>query len=325
MLEKLKATITAPFDPIYLDKLKKHITVSYVNWFENGRPFSVEEIQRIAGDADILVTEVEPVNERTLSVLSNLKLVVCARGTPVNIDIDLLRRKRIELITTPGRNARSVAELTLTLVLIANRQIDEANRFIKSKSWKASGKFASYITFQSRSPRDLVIGLVGFGAVGKESARLLRSLGSTVIFYDPYVSESDGRAGSARKVDFDTLLSTADIISIHCVLNEQTRGLIGLNELAKMKRTAAIINTARAGIVDQASLLDALRTRTIQKAYLDVYETEPLPDDDELFGLDNVFLLPHVGGCSQSAIHAQSEMIYRGIMRFLKTRSQVTG
>ena len=140
------------------------------------------------------------------------------------------------------------------------------------------------------------VGVLGLGHIGKKVAALASAFGANVIYYDIVRQPEQEEQFGYRFVDFDTLLKESDIFTIHCPLNEETRGMIGAAQFAKMKPTAMLINTARGPIVDEAALVDALTTGKIATAGLDTYEHEPLPKDHPLLTLDNVVASAHAGG-----------------------------
>jgi D-3-phosphoglycerate dehydrogenase len=161
-----------------------------------------------------------------------------------------------------------------------------------------------------------VVGIIGYGNIGKEVARILKVFNFNILVYDPYVKENLEEE-NINKVDLDYLIKSSDVITIHCPMNAETKNLIKYSDFLKMKRTAILINTARAAIVNQIDLKKALKSKLIKAAYLDVYEKEPLEHDDDFYLMQNVYMAPHIGGASKMVIELQSKMIYEDIMNYI--------
>ena len=160
------------------------------------------------------------------------------------------------------------------------------------------------------------VGVLGLGHIGKKVAALASAFGANVIYYDIVRQPEQEEQFGYRFVDFDTLLKESDIFTIHCPLNEETRGMIGAAQFAKMKPTAMLINTARGPIVDEAALVDALTTGKIATAGLDTYEHEPLPKDHPLLTLDNVVASAHAGGNTKDNDINMVNYVYHNIVAF---------
>jgi D-3-phosphoglycerate dehydrogenase len=209
-----------------------------------------------------------------------------------------------------------VAEYTFGLILSATRGIAEAHHALRytdrytaqpttdaesrrdaTAQWSLEPG-APFDTFQGPELFGRTIGIVGFGLIGQEIARLGRGFGMTVLVYDPYVSHSDLDAYNAQPVDLLDLAARSDIVAVAAKVSPETRGLISASVLRTMQPTAYLVNIARAAILDYDALFDILKAGTIAGAALDVYPVEPLPADSRLRTLDNVVLSPHLGGAS---------------------------
>jgi D-3-phosphoglycerate dehydrogenase len=162
------------------------------------------------------------------------------------------------------------------------------------------------------------LGLVGFGAVARLVARRLAGFDVRALAYDPLVSDSEVRHGGAEPAPLDELLRQSDVVSLHARLLPETEGLIGRSELALMKPTAYLVNTARAGLIDEGALVEALQQRRIAGAALDVFWREPLPADDPLLGLDNVTLTTHLAGTTLEALHNSIDLVIWGVLGYLQ-------
>ena len=164
------------------------------------------------------------------------------------------------------------------------------------------------------------MGIVGIGAIGRETARLARAHGMRVLANDPYVDSRDAEAAGARLVSLSELLRDADVVSLHVLLTPDTHHLIGDEELASMKPGALLINSARGPVVDERALADALRAGVIGGAVVDVYELEPPLEDNPLLGLDNCHLTPHLSGCTDYGYREIGALAADLVLRYVDGR-----
>jgi D-3-phosphoglycerate dehydrogenase / 2-oxoglutarate reductase len=238
---------------------------------------------------DILIVQFTPVGRRLLEATTRLKLVGVLRGGTENVDLPYATARGIAVANTPGRNARAVAECTLGLILSEVRNLARSHAALKAGQWRRDYPNSAAIP----ELRGKTVGLVGYGNVAQLVAHYLEAFGSRIVAYDPYFQ---GDPRPAELVDLPTLLAQSDVVSVHARLTEETRGLLGRKELAQMKPTAVLINTARSGLIDEPALVEALSQRRIMGAALDVFDIEPLPTDHPLLKLDNVTLTPHLAG-----------------------------
>jgi D-3-phosphoglycerate dehydrogenase len=258
---------------------------------------SLNEIkQRIIGK-DALFVDFCPV---PASLATKVKLIGVTRSGINNIDLKAAEAANVKIIHINGRNAVAVAEFTIGLILSVSRNIAYAHHDMMNGHWK---KVYAYEPVELEGKR---VGLIGFGEIGRCVARKLASMGCETVYYDPYYTE---QSQYAESMDFINLLETSDYISIHTKLNEETKHLVGAEELKKMKKTAFIINTARAEIIDSSALLDALRRKVIAGAALDVFPVEPLSEGDELLELDNVVLTSHIAGSTPEALDRSIDLL----------------
>jgi D-3-phosphoglycerate dehydrogenase len=265
---------------------------------ERGGPDAVRlpaELTANAADFDIIVTQFAPVGRRFIESARQLKLIGVLRTGTENVDVSCATERGIAVMNTPGRLARAVAECTVGLLLAEIRNLARAHRRIMSGNWDRSFPNSGDVP----ELFNRTVGLVGYGAVAQLVAGYLHAFGSRLLAFDPYFR---GDPAPARLVDLDTLLKESDFISIHARLTPETQHLIGRKQLALMKRTAVLVNTARSGLVDEAALVEALRERRIMGAALDVFDNEPLPAGHPLLQLDNVTLAPHLAGSTRDAM-----------------------
>ncbi|MGH2787787.1 MAG: phosphoglycerate dehydrogenase [Actinomycetota bacterium] len=233
--------------------------------------------------------------------------IVVKYGTGMdNVDIGAARARGVRVESTAGANSRSVAELTLGLMLALARNIAWHDRGVRSGSW------ARHTGLELEGKR---LGIVGFGSVGRKVARIARALGMEVIIHDPYVNAGIGHS-SLREV-----LSNSDVVSLHLPLNDETRGVIGGDELALMKAGALLVNTARGGLVDEEALAVALEAGRLGGAAFDVFSTEP-PGDSPLLHLENFIASPHTGAATHEAIRRASLEAVEKVVALFATEAQ---
>ncbi|MBI4183696.1 MAG: hydroxyacid dehydrogenase [Proteobacteria bacterium] len=243
--------------------------------------------------------------------------VVAKHGTGIdNIDLKAARARKVRVARSPGGNAQSVTELAVGLAVALARRIVESDARIRSLAPFERGEFTGF------DLRGKAAGIVGVGAIGRRVARLLaQGFGMAVSGYDPYLSADDWRRRDAARVArLDDLLARVDLLTLHCPLTDETRGLIGEAELERMKPSAILVNTARGGIVDEPALFSALSDGRLAGAALDVFAAEPPPADHPLFALPNVIATRHVGGYSEEALKAIGLKCVRQILDALAGR-----
>jgi len=241
---------------------------------------------------EILVVYEAPVNKKVIETARELKLIVCARGGPVNVDIEAAKEKGILVTNAPGHNAEAVADHVFALLLGIVKNVVRGHIAIKNGLWER-GELPQAL-YESMEMNGKTLGTVGFGNVGKLIPRKAKGFGMEVLVYDPYVSEEAISACGGKKVDFETLLRESDFITVHVRLTEENYHMFGKKQFELMKPTAFIINTSRGPVIDEAALYEALRNCKIAGAALDVFEEEPIGPDNPLTTLENIVLTPHI-------------------------------
>lgn len=243
-------------------------------------------------DAEYLVGFVDGLTNAALFAKApKLKLVQLLSAGFDKADLGAARAAGVPVCNNGGANSTAVAEHAVMLMLAASRQLVRQHASVTAGAWR--GNQAPRVTELAGK----TLGLLGFGTIAKKTARLAQAFGMTVIYYDTARLPEDRE--DALGVRFRLLrevLRDADIVSLHLPLNDATRHLIGAAELAEMKDTAILINTARGPVIDEAALVEALKARTIAAAGLDVLDQEPPAPDNPLFALDNVTLTAHLAG-----------------------------
>jgi D-3-phosphoglycerate dehydrogenase / 2-oxoglutarate reductase len=255
------------------------------------------EVAAAVAGHDVLVVHGAPVSAEVLEV-PGLRLVCCARGGPVNVDIAAATRLGIPIVTTPGKNAQAVAELTISFALMLLRGVPRASRYIASGGALAESAFEGGEFFGREAP-GVVLGLVGLGHVGREVATRALALGFDVIAHDPLPPATipDG----VRLTGLDDLLARADVVSAHARATEANRHMFGTGQFASMKPGASFINTARESLVDEDALAAALASGHLAGAALDVVE-RPARGRHPLLDLPTVFITPHIGGATRETL-----------------------
>jgi D-3-phosphoglycerate dehydrogenase / 2-oxoglutarate reductase len=267
----------------HLDRLHAELDVRFP---EFDRPLDEDEMVELVRGCEGLIVGVDPVTTRVLEA-GPLRVVVKYGSGMDNIDLEAAQALNVQVSSTPGANARSVAELAIALLLTLARNVALHDRGVREGSWRR------LIGVELAGKR---LGLIGYGAIGREVARIARGLDMQVVAHDPFVEEAD-----VPLVPLEELYAVSDAVSLHLPLTEETRGLVGARELAAMKPTAFLINAARGGLVDEPALADALRSGRLAGAALDGFDIEPL-GDSPLRELDNVVLSPHAGAATREAV-----------------------
>jgi len=317
----MKVLITAPFSESGLTILKEAgLEVDHQSWLETGKLYLGGKILDVVreGEYDIVVVEGDEVKEEVIEG-SNLKIIASVRNDPNNISVPAATAKGIPVIAAPGRNTVAVAELTIALMLNQARRIIKAERLLKNDfmidDFSDFGKMYKMTTgFELQGK---TVGIIGLGQIGIEVAKRLNAFGVNLLVTDPYAPSERLEEVRAKAVEIEALLRESDIVSIHCPQTEETMGMLGAEQFAMMKKTAIIINTARASITDENALKAALETGVIAGAGLDVFSMEPVDCDNEFLELDNVTVTPHIGGNTFDTIEKQSRMIAEDIKAFL--------
>jgi D-3-phosphoglycerate dehydrogenase len=253
-------------------------------------------------DADILLMCYTPVTARVIAAAARLKGIV-KYGVGIDaIDIQAAMARRIPVVNVPDYAEETVAEGAFALLIALAKKLLPIGREMAATGWAWPTPQWRGLDLAGRT-----LGLVGTGRIGRSMARMAAGFRMRVIGYDPHVTADAMRAGDIAKIhDLDTLLQSSDAVSIHAVLNAETRHLLGAREFGLMKRTAFLINASRGAIVDEAALVAALTEKRIAGAALDVFGAEPLTHTGHpmsaLFGMDNVILFPHLTFYTEEAM-----------------------
>ena len=263
---------------------------------------------------EVLVLQGAAISDAVLEAAPALVAVCCARGGPVNVDVAAATERGIPVVTTPGKNADAVADLTIGFIVMLARRLPEVMRHVE-----AGGAFGHDNYEGSRwFGRDLAgqtVGIVGFGQVGRRVAKRALAFGMRVIVHDPFLAATAIAEGGAEAVDLETLVSTADVVSLHARASEDNRHLIGRPEVARMKPGSYLINTARDTLVDEVALAEGLASGRLAGAALDLVSPSPAAGRHPLLAFPNVIITTHIGGATAETLHHAAEMIAAEIER----------
>jgi D-3-phosphoglycerate dehydrogenase len=273
---------------------------------------SPHQIARRMGGIDILVVHGAPVTDTVLDASECLKLVGCARGGPVNVDVPAVTERGLPLVNTPGKNAEAVADQTLAFLVWIARGFPRAQRFLSDgnrlkNNWEGARFIGSDL-------RRHTLGLVGYGRVGCRVAARAIAFGMAVLVYDPLVTVTDTDVEQVARLE--ELLARADFVSLHARATLDNANMIDGRALATMKRGAYLVNTARETLVDEDALDSALESGQLAGAALDVVYATEKDGPHRLLRHDNVVVLPHVGGATHETLLQGAEMLAAEIGRF---------
>lgn len=278
-----------------------------------GRSYSEEDLAREMADIDVvIITSQHRMTRKVIEKALKLRGIVKCGSRPgsENVDMAAANERKILVAYTPGANTDSVAEFTVALIFALAKRLPDV-------MWRVRRQ-------QCRDPSCLGVelaqktaGIVGLGAIGSKVSQAVSHLGMSVVAYDPYVSSEKADSIRARMADLETLLRESDVVSLHAQLTKENIHMIKRSQLALMKRTAFLINTARGALVDERALYETLRDRRIAGAALDAFETEPPPSDSPLFELDNVIMTPHIASWTAEALRRETSMAVDEVRRIV--------
>lgn len=268
------------------------------------------------GDAEVLLVHGAPVSAEVLDAGGALRLVGCARGGPVNVDLAAASARGIPVVTTPGKNAEAVADLTLALAVMLARGLPVAQRHLLDGGSVGESAFEG-ARFLGRDLGGLTLGLVGVGQVGRRVATRAAAFGMRVLAHDPYAPPEPGLEAVDRLED---LLAGSDIVSLHARASAETADLLDGQALARLPRGSWVINTARDSMVDEAALLAALQTGQVAGAALDVVRARPDGSRNPLLDDPRVIVLPHIGGATRETLLRGARMLCEEVERFAAGR-----
>jgi len=284
----MKVLIADPLADEGIDILRRHAEVDVKTGLK------AEELIAIIGDYEALIVRSQTkVTDKVIQAGKKLQVIARAGVGVDNIDVKEATQRGIVVVNAPTGNTISAAEHTIALMLSLARHIPQANAVLKSGAWRRSD-------FMGTEVRGKTLGIIGLGNVGSEVARRARGLQMKLIANDPFISDDHARNLQVELVPLKQLLKEADFITLHMPMTPQTKGLIGAKELASVKPTVRIINTARGGLIDEEALASAVKEERVAGAAIDVFPTEPVTES-VLFGEDKIIVTPHLGASTTEA------------------------
>ncbi len=270
-----------------------------------------EDLRSIVRDADVLMFNDATISADIIDALDRCKMIIRYGIDFDNVDLEAAGKKGIYVCNAPSYGTYDVAEHTMALLLSAVKHIPLADKCARNGKWSADH------VGQVRRLCGKTLGLVGFGRIARKVAARARAFEMDLLVFDPYVDPAAAEAAGARLVDFSTLLSDADYITLHSPLTEETHHMMGMAQFKKMKKDAILINTGRGGLINENELIFALLSGEIAGAALDVFETEPISPANKLRQMDNVVLTPHVAWNSCEGVIDLHKEVTDNVVRVL--------
>ena len=297
-----------------IEFLKHHADVRV--WREDEPP-PRKELLAQAKEADGLLCLLTDRIDRELLAQSPRLTVVSNMATGYdNVDVEAASEQSVLVTRTPGVLSETTAEFTIALMFAAARRVAEGDRMTREGRWTTWGPSVLLGTDIAGS----TLGIIGLGGIGLAVARRARALDMRVIYHSRTRKRDAEKELGIRYVSLANLLERADVVSLHAPLTEETQRLIGRRELAAMKKTAVLINTARGPLVDQSALYRALKSGVIAAAALDVTDPEPMPIDDPLLTLENVLVTPHIASASKATRSRMAMLAAENLVQALQGR-----
>ncbi len=288
----------------YLNRLGK------VSKYEDS---SNEEILERVKDQNIIITKELTIDRNLIEQFPPCVKLICEAGTGYNnIDIAAAKEKNIVVCNVPGYSTEAVAQLVITFMLSLSSSLSNQQRMIESKNYD---NFTKYLQVPHFEVQNKILGVIGAGAIGQQVMKIARALGMEVLVYNrTYKDLGDSKI---RFVNIEELLKKSDFITLHCPLTPKTRHLIDKSKLELMKPSAFIINTSRGAIIKEIDLIEALKSKKIAGAALDVQDPEPPELNNPLFNMKNVILTPHIGWKCIESRQRLMDLLGRNIEAFI--------
>ena len=301
--------ITEFMDQAAVERLRAHHLTEYAPGLADAQ---AEIPDRMAGVQALVVRNRTRVTEALLDAAPDLTVVGRLGVGLDNIDLEACKARGVEVIPATGANTLSVAEYVVTNALILLRNAYQARHPMVAGDWPRA-------QCSGREAAGRVLGLVGYGAIAQETARLARALGMRVCAYDPFLPADSPAWNGVEALSFEAVLAGSDVVSLHVPLTPETQHMIGAEALTRMPKGAVLINAARGGVVDEDALATAMRSGHIAGAALDVFETEPLTAAAAgvFKGLKNLVLTPHIAGVTQDSNTRVSALIAEEVLKRL--------
>ncbi len=278
-----------------------------------------ELICRRIGEAQIVITNKTPITARTLEACPSIRYIaVLATGYNV-VDVEAARERGIPVSNVPAYGTATVAQFAIGLLLEICHRIGHHSDTVRRGKWTGSADFC-YWDYPMNELAGKTMGIIGFGRIGRQVGAIARALGMEVLAAGSRPTEEGARIG--RYVDLDTLLARSDVISLHCPLFPQTKGIINRDTIAKMKDGVILLNNSRGGLIVEEDVADALNSGKIYAAGLDVVSTEPIREDNPLLRAKNCIITPHISWASKEARQRILDCTVKNVESFLQGRPE---
>jgi glycerate dehydrogenase len=269
-------------------------------------------------DADVVLTNKVPLRRELLSEQKRLKYIgVTATGYNI-VDVDAARELGIVVTNVPTYGTASVAQMVIAHLLNLTQRVGDHAEAVREGRWASSADWCFW-DFPLLELAEMTLGIVGYGRIGQETARLARAFGMRVIAHNRSPITT---SGDVRQVDLETLLGESDVVSLHCPLTPETSRMMNRERLALMKSTAFLINTSRGALVDEAALAEALNSGRLAGAGLDVLDVEPPREDNPLYRAKNCYITPHIAWATRQARQRLLDLGVENVEAFLAGRAR---
>lgn len=280
----------------------------------NDKPLTAEELIPLVQEADAIIVGNDTVNADVINAGKKLKVISRYGVGYDNVDLSAAKQNGIIVTNTPNTNNDSVADLAFSLILSLARHVPNINNMVKNGKWKR---------IMGTQVFGKTLGVIGLGKIGKGLVQRAKGFNMDILCYEMYPDYEFGEKHGIKYCSLEEVLKNSDFISTHVPLTPQTRSMIGEEELSLMKQTAFIINTARGGIIDEAALYNALLSKSIAGAGLDVTEKEP-PVGSPLLTLDNIIMTSHIGGYTTEAVNNMGVMAAENVVQVLNSNPGIS-
>ena len=276
------------------------------------KPSKEELVEKVRNADYLLVGGRLPIDHEVLTAAVKLKMIQRTGVGLDSLDISAIKEKGIPVYVNSGVNARSVAEHTIMLILTVLRRLPVANDSVKSGKWLKHNHGMECSELFGKT-----VGLIGIGNIGQKVAKMLQVFGVTILYYDTQrLSIDDEKLLNIRFCSFLELLKEVDILSLHCPVNSQTKGMISKNEIEVMKTGSIIINTSRGGLIDDEAIVSGLNSGQLKGFGTDVYSKEPITADNPFLNMKNTVLTPHVAGITIESFRRMMSNAFENIKLF---------
>ena len=274
---------------------------------------SPQELIRLVADTDYVITQFAPITSSVIDAMERCKVIVRYGIGVDNVDLDAAAAREIPVCNVPDYCINEVADHTLSLILALNRQLVWICHHVRNGFWKFSVPFE-----QMRVLTEMVVGIVGYGRIGRAVAERLKAFKCDILVFDPGVAASRISASGCTPVTLDELLQTSDLITLHCPSTDQTRYMINEESLQRVKKGVLLVNASRGNLIKTDDLIAALRSGQVSAVALDVTDPEPINTDNPLLKMENVIITNHIASASVSAIEKLRTGVANTVVRAIR-------